>query len=91
MEKKTEQIREMLSFVIPCYGSELTIEVYTTQIDAGWSSMIVAVTFIGGMILFMLGIVGEYIGRIYICMNQAPQYVIREIVSQEAVQAAPDS
>ena len=65
--------------------------VYTTQIDAGWSSMIVAVTFIGGMILFMLGIVGEYIGRIYICMNQAPQYVIREIVSQEAVQAAPDS
>ena len=53
--------------------------------------LIVAVTFIGGMILFMLGIVGEYIGRIYICMNQAPQYVIREIVSQEAVQAAPDS
>ena len=29
--------------------------------------------------LFMLGIVGEYIGRIYICMNQAPQYVIREM------------
>ena len=57
--------------------------VYTTQIDAGWSSIIVAVTFIGGMILFMLGIVGEYIGRIYICMNQAPQYVIREVVSEE--------
>ncbi len=52
---------------------------YTTQIDAGWSSIITAITFIGGMILFMLGLVGEYIGRIYICINKAPQYVIREM------------
>ena len=57
--------------------------IYTARIDAGWSSIIVAITFIGGMILFMLGIVGEYIGRIYICINQAPQYVIREIVGGE--------
>ena len=27
----------------------------------------------------MLGLVGEYIGRIYICINKAPQYVIREM------------
>lgn len=57
--------------------------IYTDQINAGWSSLIVAITLIGGMIMFMLGIVGEYIGRIYICMNQAPQYVIRETVGEE--------
>ena len=35
---------------------------------------------IGGIILIVLGIIGEYIGRIYICLNQAPQYIIREKV-----------
>ena len=36
--------------------------------------------FIGGMIMIMLGLIGEYIGRIYICMNSSPQYVIKEKV-----------
>ena len=32
----------------------------------------------GGMIMIMLGICGEYIGRIYISLNSSPQYVIRD-------------
>ncbi len=60
---------------------------YTTQIDAGWSSIITVITFIGGMILFMLGLVGEYIGRIYICINQAPQYVMREMTPRQGGEA----
>ena len=35
---------------------------------------------IGGVLMLMLGLIGEYIGRMYICMNSAPQFVIREIV-----------
>lgn len=46
----------------------------------GWASIISAILFIGGMILLVLGIIGEYIGRMYICLNSAPQYVIREVV-----------
>lgn len=46
---------------------------------AGWSSIISAILLIGGMILFMLGLIGEYIGRIYICMNESPQYVVKSI------------
>lgn len=46
----------------------------------GWASTISAILFIGGMILLVLGIIGEYIGRMYICLNSAPQYVIREVV-----------
>ncbi len=46
----------------------------------GWASTISAILFIGGMILLVFGIIGEYIGRIYICLNNAPQYVVREVV-----------
>ena len=29
----------------------------------------------------MLGLIGEYIGRIYICINQSPQYVVRQTIN----------
>jgi undecaprenyl-phosphate 4-deoxy-4-formamido-L-arabinose transferase len=38
------------------------------------------IVFLGGMVMLMLGLIGEYIGRIYICMNNSPQYVIRQKV-----------
>ena len=40
--------------------------------------MMVAIFFIGGVILLAVGLIGEYVGRIYIGQNQAPQYVIKE-------------
>ena len=46
----------------------------------GYSSTITVILFVGGMIMMLLGILGEYIGRIYICINKAPQYVTREAV-----------
>lgn len=46
----------------------------------GWSSMMSVMLFTGGMIMVMLGLIGEYIGRIYVSMNAAPQYVIKERV-----------
>ena len=39
-----------------------------------------AIVFFGGMMMLMLGLVGEYVGRIYISINNSPQYVIREEV-----------
>jgi dolichol-phosphate mannosyltransferase len=45
----------------------------------GWASLIVAVLFIGGVQLITLGIVGEYIGRIYDEVRQRPLYLIREV------------
>ena len=45
----------------------------------GWSSIISIMLILGGMILIMLGLIGEYVGRIYISINNAPQYVIREL------------
>ncbi len=48
-------------------------------IPVGWSSMIAVMLVMGGLILFVLGIVGEYVGRIYMSINETPQYVIAEM------------
>ncbi len=48
------------------------------EVPMGFSSLMAAVVFIGGMLMVMLGLIGEYIGRIYISINSSPQYVIRE-------------
>ena len=49
----------------------------------GFASLAAILVFFGGMIMIMLGLIGEYVGRIYISMNNSPQYVIREIVKKE--------
>lgn len=49
----------------------------------GYSSLLALILFIGGMLMLMLGIIGEYVGRIYICINRSPQYVIKKVVSGE--------
>lgn len=48
------------------------------DVPVGFSSMMSVLVFLGGMIMLMLGLIGEYIGRIYISMNNSPQYVVRE-------------
>ncbi len=48
------------------------------EMTIGWSSIMSAVLVMGGLILAMLGIIGEYIGRIYMCINHPPQYVIKQ-------------
>ena len=42
----------------------------------GYSSLMSVMLFMGGIIMLILGLIGEYLGRIYICINQSPQYVI---------------
>lgn len=53
------------------------------SMEAGWSSTISVLLIIGGIIMVMLGLIGEYVGRIYICINNSPQYVIKEIKGNE--------
>lgn len=52
------------------------------EIAAGYSSMIAVQLILGGLILLVLGVIGEYIGRVYMCLNKEPQYVIREIIGE---------
>ena len=43
--------------------------------------MMAVILFLCGMIMLFLGLLGEYIGRIYISINNAPQYAIRETIN----------
>lgn len=64
-----------------CYGIYTVAKKFLVpNVPIGFSSLMAALMFIGGMILLMMGLIGEYIGRMYICMNNAPQFVIREKV-----------
>lgn len=51
------------------------------QIPAGYTSIIVALLICSGMIMLMLGLTGEYIGRIFLTVNRLPQYVVRDSVN----------
>jgi undecaprenyl-phosphate 4-deoxy-4-formamido-L-arabinose transferase len=53
------------------------------SVPMGFSSLMAAVVFIGGMVMIMLGLIGEYIGRIYISINNSPQYVVRQEIANK--------
>ena len=52
----------------------------------GFTPLVALLVFFGGMIMIMLGLIGEYIGRVYISLNSAPQYVIREIRTKKGAE-----
>ncbi len=53
------------------------------EVLLGYSSLMAVQLFSSGVILVMLGMIGEYIGRIYISLNKSPQYVIRETINMD--------
>lgn len=54
--------------------------VLANDVGAGWTSIIAVILIMSGIILAVLGMIGEYIGRIYLCINQTPQFVIRKVI-----------
>ncbi len=53
------------------------------DVQIGFSALMSAVVFMGGAIMLMLGMIGEYLGRLYISQNKNPQFVIRETTRDE--------
>ncbi len=56
-------------------------KIVSPDILTGYTSIIATVLFVGGIIMLLLGMIGEYVGRIFICINKTPQYVIREVIN----------
>lgn len=50
---------------------------------SGYTSIMAVVLFLGGLIMIMLGILGEFIGRIYMTSSDKPQYIVRQTVNSE--------
>ncbi|PNV68684.1 glycosyltransferase family 2 protein [Enteroscipio rubneri] len=47
--------------------------------NEGWTSLMAGLLVIGGLIMLLLGVLGEYVGRIYLSLNKIPQYVVRDV------------
>lgn len=66
----------MLSFIYGLYA--IYIVAFTEKAVSGWASTISVILFIGGFQLIVLGIIGEYIGKMFMANKNRPNYIIKE-------------
>ncbi|MCL2203524.1 MAG: glycosyltransferase family 2 protein [Defluviitaleaceae bacterium] len=57
--------------------------VFTDRVITGWASTMVVILLSQGIVLMILGIVGEYLGRVYEELKNRPSYIIQEIIGGE--------
>ncbi len=58
----------------------LIIYKFVADVTIGWTSLIVTTVFVGGMIIMVVGVVGMYVGNIFMQTKNRPLYVIRQVV-----------
>ena len=80
---KPLRIATFLGFLFAVIGAVAAVFVIVRKlliptVALGYSSTMAALLFIGGMIMLLLGLIGEYVGRIYLSLNNLPQYVVRD-------------
>jgi undecaprenyl-phosphate 4-deoxy-4-formamido-L-arabinose transferase len=57
----------------------IMVEALLTDTPRGWASMMAGVLTLTGVQLMMLGIIGEYLGRMFLTINKKPQFVVRDV------------
>jgi undecaprenyl-phosphate 4-deoxy-4-formamido-L-arabinose transferase len=62
------------------YALEVVVEHFLFQEPLGWSSLMAALLVFSGTQLLVLGLVGEYLGRLYLTANKKPQFTVKEVV-----------
>ncbi len=70
----------LCGFAYGIYTIIKKIFIQPPDLVVGFSALMSVIVFMCGMLMLMLGLVGEYLGRVYVSMNNSPQYVIREVV-----------
>lgn len=72
----------LLSFLGVLYA--IFMKIFFPQITIeGWTFIVIAILFIGGVQMIMLGVLGSYIGRIYTESQDRPLYIVRKIHTQQ--------
>lgn len=63
-----------IAFVYAFYA--IYIYFFTQKVVSGWTSVLASVLFLGGVQLFILGIIGEYLGKMFMNVKKRPDYII---------------
>jgi len=71
-----------IALLLICYA--MFVHAFTNKWITGWTSLFIAILFMGGAQLICLGIIGEYVGRVYGETKQRPLYFVRQVVGVEA-------
>lgn len=84
------RIASMLGFLFSCLGMLIGVAYVIRKllyplVPVGYTSLISVILFSSGMLMLMLGMLGEYIGRIFIVLNDVPQYVVKEKMNTENI------
>lgn len=68
-----------ISFLSAIYGLyAVGMAIFTEETLKGWASVLVSILFIGGINMILIGIVGEYIGKLYIQSKKRPYFLIKK-------------
>lgn len=59
-------------------------KIFAPTSAVGWYSLIVSIFFLSGLIMIFLGLIGEYLGRMFLSMSKDPQYVVRKVYSKNS-------
>ena len=62
----------------------VTIEAFGGETPQGWASLMIAVLLLSGIQLILLGVVGEYLGRVFLTANRKPQFLVRQLMRPES-------
>ena len=67
------------------FGAAFTVirKLIVPSMAIGWPSMMAAICFFSGVNLLFLGLIGEYLGRMFLGMSRYPQFVVRKIYTQK--------
>ncbi len=72
----------LFAFIGFVYGMVIIIhKLLNPEVLLGYSSMMAVIIFSSGIIMLILGMIGEYVGRIYISLNNSPQYVVKDRIN----------
>ena len=73
----------LLFFVSIIMSIIFIVEFFLGQTVSGWASLIVSIWAIGGLLMFAIGVVGEYIGKIYMEVKDRPRFLIARFLEEE--------
>ena len=77
----------LLSIVAAIYAF---ISYFTGNVEPGWTSLILSIWFLGGMQLLAIGLVGEYIGKVYLEVKHRPRYNVEKVLTAESDELVKD-